>query len=125
MPSFPWLFEDTIDGRYTPVKLERLRFLGVPYTEEDIETAKAQVDGVREIEALVAYLQQLGTVFTANQAKQAKSNPQQQHDRGDQQPSVAKPSQVQHSQVQHSQVQHSLAVQPSESTQNNPKVVKE
>lgn len=120
MPSFPWLFEDTIDGRYTPVKLERLRFLGVPYTEEDIETAKAQVDGVREIEALVAYLQQLGTVFTANQAKQAKSNPQQQNDRGDQQPSVAKPSQV-----KPSSVKPGPAVQPSESTQNNPEVVKE
>ncbi len=63
MPAFPWLFEDTIDGRYTPIKMERLRMVGVPYTDEDIEGAKAAVDGVREIDALVAYLQQLGTVF--------------------------------------------------------------
>jgi cytochrome c oxidase cbb3-type subunit 2 len=38
--------------------------VGVPYTDEDIEGAKDAVDGVTEIEALVAYLQQLGTVVT-------------------------------------------------------------
>jgi len=64
MPAFPWLFEQTVDGRYTPKKMEALRFVGVPYTDEQIETAKAEADGVREIDALVAYLQQLGTVIT-------------------------------------------------------------
>jgi len=63
MPSFPWLFEDTVDGRITPKKMKALRMVGVPYTDEDIEGAKAAADGVREIEALVAYLQQLGTVI--------------------------------------------------------------
>lgn len=61
MPSYPWLFENKIDGRMTPKKLKAMKFLGVPYTEEDIEGAKAAVDGKREIDALVAYLQQLGT----------------------------------------------------------------
>lgn len=64
MPSYPWLFEDKVDGRLTPKKLEALRMVGVPYTDADIEGAKAAVDGVTEIEALVAYLQQLGTVIT-------------------------------------------------------------
>ncbi len=64
MPSYPWLFEDKVDGRYTPKKMEALRKVGVPYTDEDIETAKDKVDGLPEIEALVAYLQQLGTVIT-------------------------------------------------------------
>jgi len=64
MPSYPWLFEDKVDGRTTPRKLEALRMVGVPYTDEDIEGAKEAVDGVTEIEALVAYLQQLGTVVT-------------------------------------------------------------
>lgn len=64
MPSYPWLFEDTVDGRDTPKKMKALRMVGVPYTDEDIETAKSAVDGKREIEALVAYLQQLGTVIT-------------------------------------------------------------
>jgi len=64
MPSYPWLFKDTVDGRDTPNKLKALRMVGVPYTDADIEGAKEAVDGVTEIEALVAYLQQLGTVVT-------------------------------------------------------------
>ncbi len=64
MPAFPWLFEQTVDGRVTPKKMSALRTVGVPYTDEQIEGAKAAADGVREIDALVAYLQQLGTVMT-------------------------------------------------------------
>ncbi|MFT5593178.1 MAG: cytochrome c oxidase cbb3-type subunit 2 [Oceanicoccus sp.] len=64
MPAFPWLFEDKIDGRDTPKKMEALRFVGVPYTDEQIAGAKDAADGVREIDALVMYLQQLGTVLT-------------------------------------------------------------
>ncbi|MCY0964522.1 cytochrome-c oxidase, cbb3-type subunit II [Parathalassolituus penaei] len=64
MPSYPWLFENTVDGRLTPKKMKALSIVGVPYTEADIEGAKAAVDGKREIEALVAYLQHLGTVVT-------------------------------------------------------------
>lgn len=64
MPSYPWLFENTVDGRLTPKKMEAMRIVGVPYSDADIEGAKAAVDGKREIEALVAYLQQLGTVIT-------------------------------------------------------------
>nr|WP_296982561.1 MULTISPECIES: cytochrome-c oxidase, cbb3-type subunit II [unclassified Thalassolituus] len=64
MPSYPWLFEDKVDGRLTPKKMEALRIVGVPYTDEDIEGAKDAVDGKPEIEALVAYLQHLGTVIT-------------------------------------------------------------
>jgi cbb3-type cytochrome oxidase cytochrome c subunit len=43
--------------------MEALRTVGVPYTDEDIAGAKDAVDGKREIEVLVAYLQQLGTVM--------------------------------------------------------------
>jgi len=64
MPSYPWLFEDKVDGRLTPKKMEALRIVGVPYTDADIEGAKDAVDGKPEIEALVAYLQHLGTVIT-------------------------------------------------------------
>ncbi len=64
MPSFPWLFENKIDGRDTPKKMTALRYVGVPYTDEQIATAKDDADGVREIDALVLYLQQLGTVLT-------------------------------------------------------------
>jgi cytochrome c oxidase cbb3-type subunit II len=63
MPSYPWLFERTLDGRDTPRKMQALRTLGVPYTDEDIENATREVRGQQEITALVAYLQQLGTVL--------------------------------------------------------------
>lgn len=63
MPAYPWLFERTLDGRDTPRKMRALRALGVPYTDEDIENATAEVRGQQEITALVAYLQQLGTVL--------------------------------------------------------------
>jgi cytochrome c oxidase cbb3-type subunit 2 len=64
MPAFPWLFEDKVDGRETPKKMRALRSVGVPYTDEQIASAKEDTDGVREIDALVAYLQQLGTIIT-------------------------------------------------------------
>lgn len=63
MPAYPWLFERTLDGKATPRKMRVLRQLGVPYTDEDIANATAEVRGQQEITALVAYLQQLGTVL--------------------------------------------------------------
>jgi cytochrome c oxidase cbb3-type subunit 2 len=63
MPSFPWLFDNTISGDDTATKMAALRFVGVPYTDEDIAGAQAAVEGKYEIDALVAYLQQLGTLI--------------------------------------------------------------
>ncbi|WP_302141115.1 cytochrome-c oxidase, cbb3-type subunit II [Halomonas alkalicola] len=63
MPSYPWLFERTLDGSSTPRKMEALRMVGVPYTDEDIANATREVRGQQEITALIAYLQQLGTVL--------------------------------------------------------------
>ena len=63
MPAFPWLFENTLSGEMTGKKMEALRMLGVPYTDDQIAGAKAEVEGKAEIEAVVAYLQQLGTVI--------------------------------------------------------------
>jgi len=67
MPSFPWLFEDTLDGAHTAAKMRALRAVGVPYTEEDIAGAKDAVAGRREVDAVVSYLQQLGTLIKARQ----------------------------------------------------------
>ena len=64
MPAFPWLFENRVDHTKTAAKMETLQSLGVPYTDEQIAEATAQVEGKFEIEALVAYLQQLGTVIS-------------------------------------------------------------
>ena len=63
MPAFPWLFENTLDGADTATKMERLRMVGVPYTDEDIAGAAEAVRDKREIDAVLAYLQQLGTLL--------------------------------------------------------------
>ncbi len=64
MPAFPWLFTSKVDPKGTAAKMEALRTVGVPYTDDDIAGSAEMVDGKYEIEAVVAYLQQLGTVIT-------------------------------------------------------------
>ncbi|MFG6138618.1 cytochrome-c oxidase, cbb3-type subunit II [Halomonas sp. B23F22_10] len=63
MPAYPWLFENVLDGEHIADRMRAMRTLGVPYTEEQIAGARDEVRGEREITALVAYLQQLGTVL--------------------------------------------------------------
>ncbi|WP_455234849.1 cytochrome-c oxidase, cbb3-type subunit II [Thiogranum longum] len=65
MPSFPWLADNVLDGKLTPKKLEAMRTLGVPYSDEDIAGATAAVEGKTELDALVAYLQNLGTAISS------------------------------------------------------------
>ena len=64
MPSYPWLVEHSLDGKDTSKKMQALRIVGVPYTEDDISGAKDAVKGKTEMDALVAYLQVLGTALT-------------------------------------------------------------
>ncbi|SEI65247.1 cytochrome c oxidase cbb3-type subunit 2 [Azotobacter beijerinckii] len=61
MPAYPWLVEHELNGMHTAGKMEAMRTLGVPYTDEDIAGAKEAVKGKTELDALVAYLQVLGT----------------------------------------------------------------
>jgi cytochrome c oxidase cbb3-type subunit 2 len=61
MPGYPWLAENKLDGEHIVKKMEVNRMLGMPYTDEDIAGAEAAVKGKTEIEALISYLQQLGT----------------------------------------------------------------
>ena len=63
MPAFPWLFENEIKADVTGIKMARLRMVGVPYTDDDIAGAGVAVTGKKEIDALVAYLQQLGILL--------------------------------------------------------------
>ena len=63
MPGYPWLEERVLDGRLTPRKLSAMRTLGVPYTDEDIANASAAVQGKTEMDAIIAYLQRLGTAL--------------------------------------------------------------
>jgi len=64
MPSYPWLFENKLTGRDTAKKMEALRTVGVPFTDEQISTAREEVEGRYEIEALVGYLQALGKMHS-------------------------------------------------------------
>ena len=61
MPGYPWLAERQVDGALITSKLEVLQFLGDPYTDEQIAGAAAAVEGKSELDALIAYLQELGT----------------------------------------------------------------
>ncbi|MBB5187591.1 cytochrome c oxidase cbb3-type subunit 2 [Zhongshania antarctica] len=63
MPAYPWLFNNDIDGDMVGRNMAALRKVGVPYTDADIAGAAEQVAGKKEIDAMVAYLQQLGTLL--------------------------------------------------------------
>jgi cytochrome c oxidase cbb3-type subunit 2 len=59
MPGFPWLAERTLDPAATQTKMRALRKIGVPYTTGDIESAIETVRDRTEMDALIAYMQEL------------------------------------------------------------------
>ena len=61
MPAYPWLANRSIDAELLATKMRRLRILGDPYTDEQIAGAAGDVEGKTEMDALIAYLQELGT----------------------------------------------------------------
>jgi cytochrome c oxidase cbb3-type subunit 2 len=63
MPGYPWLQENALDNSDIQTKLKVLRGLGHPYTDAQIETAPAVLEGKTEMDAVVAYLQSLGTAI--------------------------------------------------------------
>ncbi len=63
MPAYPWLARTPLDGSDLPAKLRALRTIGVPYTDPDIAGAVEAVKGKTEQDALIAYLQGLGTLL--------------------------------------------------------------
>jgi cytochrome c oxidase cbb3-type subunit 2 len=69
MPAYPWLARDAANAADIGAKLRALRTLGVPYTDAEIAEAPAALKGKTEMEALIAYLQVLGTAGRAGAAK--------------------------------------------------------
>ena len=65
MPGYPWLAEAEVDGEIVARKMRALQMLGDPYTDEQIAGAAEAVAGKTELDALIAYLQDLGTVRSA------------------------------------------------------------
>ncbi|MCZ8251459.1 MAG: cytochrome-c oxidase, cbb3-type subunit II [Hylemonella sp.] len=63
MPAYPWLEKDLVDHVALPRHMKALRTVGVPYTDEQIAKASEEVKGKTEMEALIAYLQGLGTAL--------------------------------------------------------------
>jgi cytochrome c oxidase cbb3-type subunit 2 len=63
MPGYPWLEETPADARHISKKLEVLRTLGAPYTDAQIAGAPAELEGKTEMDAVIAYLQGLGTAI--------------------------------------------------------------
>ena len=61
MPAYPWLETAMVDPDGMAPKLTALRRIGVPYTDAEVAGAAEQVKGKSELDALVAYLQVLGT----------------------------------------------------------------
>ncbi len=69
MPAYPWLATRLINAEKTGSKVKAMQLLGVPYSDEDIATAGSQVDGKTEMQAMIAYLQSLGTARGQGQGK--------------------------------------------------------
>jgi cytochrome c oxidase cbb3-type subunit 2 len=63
MPGYPWLARTPLVPDELPAKMRALRMVGVPYTDDEISKAPAEVAGKTEEDALIAYLQELGTVI--------------------------------------------------------------
>ena len=61
MPDYPWLEKAAIDPASMAPRMRALRRVGVPYSDEEIEQAAQAVQGRTELDAIVAYLQVLGT----------------------------------------------------------------
>jgi cytochrome c oxidase cbb3-type subunit 2 len=69
MPAYPWLFEQVLSGDTITGKMQTLKALGVPYSEDEIANARLEVRGKTKGEALIRYLQSLG-VDTAEESVQ-------------------------------------------------------
>ena len=61
MPAYPWLAKTPLDPAEVAPKMRALRKVGVPYTDAEIAAAAAAVQDRTELEAVIAYLQVLGT----------------------------------------------------------------
>ncbi|MEK8027924.1 MAG: hypothetical protein RLY78_1586 [Pseudomonadota bacterium] len=61
MPAYPWLLEATIDPASMAPRMKALRTVGVPYADDEIAKAAEDVKGKTEMDAVIAYLQVMGT----------------------------------------------------------------
>ena len=65
MPGYPWLGKTKLDPAEAAPKMRALKLLGHPYTDEEIAEAPQALAGKTEQDALIAYLQSMGTLIKA------------------------------------------------------------
>jgi cytochrome c oxidase cbb3-type subunit 2 len=63
MPAYPWLASASVEDDPIEAKMRALKVVGVPYSDADIAGATEQLKGKTEMDALIAYLQGLGTAL--------------------------------------------------------------
>lgn len=68
MPGYPWLAERDVKTSDIQAKLRALQLLGHPYEQADIDAAPGQLEGMKEIDALIVYLQMLGSFHAEDSA---------------------------------------------------------
>jgi cytochrome c oxidase cbb3-type subunit 2 len=63
MPAYPWLAKSAANAEDIEAKMRALRRVGVPYADKEIAGAKEELKDKTEMDALIAYLQVLGTAL--------------------------------------------------------------
>ena len=63
MPGYPWLEETPADASHIQKKMEVMRLLGSPYSDEEIANSPQALEGQTELDAVIAYLQGMGTAI--------------------------------------------------------------
>jgi cytochrome c oxidase cbb3-type subunit 2 len=63
MPAYPWLEKSPVDPADMAPKMKVLRMLGAPYSDDEIAKGGEEVKGKSELDAVIAYLQVLGTAI--------------------------------------------------------------
>ena len=69
MPNYPWLKDNSVADKDMAARFKVMRIMGVPYTDEDIASANGELAGKTEEDAVVAYLQVLGTMAKLDDSK--------------------------------------------------------
>jgi cytochrome c oxidase cbb3-type subunit 2 len=69
MPNYPWLQDAKLDPAEIQSHMRGMLAMGIPYAEADIEAAPGLVSGKTEEDAVIAYLQVLGTMAQLDDTK--------------------------------------------------------
>ena len=70
MPNYPWLLTNMVNASEMETRMSAMRTLGVPYTDTDIAEGPASVEGKSEMDAMIAYLQVLGTMINFQEGRE-------------------------------------------------------